>query len=244
MTSSTLKFPVKRGEFKLIESFPEFVEFGVYRCIINKSEDENLNKLFRFNADNYYSSIDITNAKELNLSIELIQDDKPNCLYYSRNKLITFGEVFNNYVNLLFPLKENKVKMAKDILNILWGSLCEKDKIKKFITTEYNIDDDEDILELYPTEDNGHIIKTVKRNNIYKTSFSRLCPFLTSQSRRHMTKILLPYKDEVQRVQTDGFLITKAIHTNINVKIGELKYEGYTENGIILNCINRVNTKY
>jgi hypothetical protein len=242
MTSSTLKFPVKRGEFKLIENFSEFVEFGIYRCIIHKSEDNNLNKLFRFNSDNYYSSIDITNAKELNLQIELIQDDKPNCLYYSRDKLITFGEAFNNYVNLLFPLKENKIKMAKDILNILWGSLCEKDKIKKFITTKFSVDDDEDILELYPTKDDGHIIKTIKRNSIYKTSFSRLCPFLTSQARRHMTKILLPYKDEVQRVQTDGFLITKPIHTNINVKIGELKYEGYTENGIILNCINKVPT--
>ena len=43
-------------------------------------------------------------------------------------------------------------------------------------------------------------------------------------------------------IKTDGFLITKPIHTNINVKIGELKYEGYTENGIILNCINRVPT--
>ena len=100
-----------------------------------------------------------------------------------------------------------------------------------------------EILELYPSRrDDGHIIKTVKRNNIYKTPFCRLCPFLISQSRRHMTKILLPYKDDIKRVQTDGFLITKPIHKDINVKIGELKYEGYTQNGIILNCINRVKT--
>jgi hypothetical protein len=243
MTSSTLKFPVKRGEFKKIENFCEYIEFGIYRCIVNKSDDENINRLFRFNQDNYYSSIDIMNAKELNLNVELIQDDKPNFLFYSRDKLITFGEVFKTYVDLLFPLKENKVKMAKDILNILWGSLCEKDKRKKFIKDDFEIDEDDDILEIYPTiNDDGHIVKTINRNNIYKTSFSRLCPFLTGQARRHMTKILLPYKDEVQRVQTDGFLITKPIHTNTNVKIGMLRYEGFTKNGIILNCINRVKT--
>ena len=105
MTSTTLKFPVKRGEFQLIDSFGEYFEYGIYRCEISKSDDESINKLFKFNYHNYYTSIDLANAKELGFEIKLIQDSKPNFLYWSRDKLITFNEVFKNYVDILFPLK-------------------------------------------------------------------------------------------------------------------------------------------
>ena len=55
-----------------------------------------------------------------------------------------------------------------------------------------------------------------------------------------MTNLMLPYKDSIHRIQTDGFLTSKPIHILTDVKLGELKYEGYTETGIITNCINRV----
>lgn len=34
------------------------------------------------------------------------------------------------------------------------------------------------------------------------------------------------------------------LHNNIDVKLGELKYEGFTEYGIIKNAINRVEVYY
>ena len=55
-----------------------------------------------------------------------------------------------------------------------------------------------------------------------------------------MNKILYPIKDKIKRIQTDGFLSTVKLHEFSNVKLGELKYEGFTENGIITNCINKV----
>ena len=130
MTQHTLKFPIKRGEFQRIDNFSEYFQFGIYRCIISKSSDENINKLFRFNKKNYYTSISLDHAKKLGLKYELIQDSQPNFLYYSRDKLITFNEVFKSYIELLFDLKEKKVEKSKDILNILWGALCEIDKKK------------------------------------------------------------------------------------------------------------------
>ena len=87
-------------------------------------------------------------------------------------------------------------------------------------------------------------MKTVKINDIYKTPYARLGTFLTSQGRRHMAKILLPEKENIKRVQTDGFLTTKPIHKNIKVSMGELKYEGFTTNGIIKNCVNIVKVEY
>lgn len=249
MTSSTLKFPVKRGEFKNIGEFNnQYFEYGIYRAVIQTSDDENINKLFRFNKHNYYTSIDLTNAKKLGLNIELIKDDNPNFLYYSRDKLITFNEVFKQYVEILFPLKENKNLLArhqaKAILNILWGALCEVDKRKMFIQDKFKIEEDEEIIEIYPssTDENSHIIKTTKLNHYYKTPFARLCPFLIGQGRKQMSDTLFEYKDHIHRIQTDGFLCDIPIHFKTDVKIGELKYEGYTEHGIIKNCINKVET--
>jgi len=240
MNSNTLKFPIKRGEFKIIESFNDFFEFGIYRCKIEKSEDENINKIFKFNYHNYYTSIDLTNAKQLGLNIELIKDNKPNFLYYSRDKLITCNEVFKNYIDILFPLKDNNIKKSKIILNILWGSLCEIDKRKQYIQTSFKIEEDEEICEIYPSsDDTSHILKTTKFNKYYKTPYARLCPFIIAQGRKHMSNIMFEHKNNILRIQTDGFLINKCIHSNTNVKLGELRWEGYTPNGIITNCINK-----
>lgn len=251
MQSTTLKFPIKRGEFKKIDEIKEFPEFGIYRCVINKSNDENINKLFKFNHCDKYTNIDITNARKLGLNITLIQDNKPNFLHYERDKLITFHEAFNMYVKQLFNLKDMKgdteeIKLlntaSKKILNILWGSLCEIDKRKKYADT-YTLekDDDEDIFEMYPLGNEhkqceSYVIKTVKRNSYYKTRFARLCPFLISQGRKHMSDVMYEYKEYIKQIQTDGFSSCVKIHENKNVLIGELKYEGYNLNGIIEHC--------
>ena len=98
---------------------------------------------------------------------------------------------------------------------------------------------------MYPSSIEGHdIIRTTKKNGFYKTNYARLCPFLLAQGRRHMSKILYEHRDHVYRLQTDGFLIDKLIHENIDVGLGGLKYEGFNENAIILNCINKVETHY
>jgi len=254
MTVSTNRIPIKRGEFKTITDFhKDYFEYGIYRCVIEKSEDERINNIFSFNYHNYYTNLDLESAKKLNLKISLIQDDKPNFLYYSRDKLMTMSQLFDNYINILFPLKENlnidKVirNSIKTVLTRLWGCLCEVDKIKYYIDNEkFSIDEDEEILEIYPshTDDKAHIIKTTKINAYYKTDFARIAPFIISYGRRQMTNTMYNYKDNIYRVQTDGFFINTPIHFNKDVKLGELKYEGFTENGNILNKINNVKVHY
>lgn len=246
MKSPTLKFPIKRGEFQILNNFGEFFQYGIYRCKITKSEDENINKLFRFNDTNYYTSISLDQAKTLGLHIELIQDDKPNFLYYSRDKLITFNEVFKPFVDFMFDLKEKNVEKSKFILNILWGALCEVDKKKYFCEKEIIINDDEEIFEMRPYKNNEDIdiISTNKINKRYKTNYARLCPFIVSQGRKHMSNIMYPIKENIKRIQTDGFLTTEKLHENKEVKLGELKYEGYTNNGKIKNCLNKVEVQY
>ena len=117
-------FPIREGELKNINKYEfnknNFVPFGIYRCIIKGT-----NKLFKFNKHNFYTHIDIKQARELNLYIELVEDKEPNFLYYSREKLITGNEIFKQYVEELFELKHKGIKQIKPILNILWGALTE-----------------------------------------------------------------------------------------------------------------------
>ena len=95
---SSQLFPVRSGELQYLKELPAIIYNGIYRCKIMGNS-----RLFRFNKDNYYTSIDLNRARELNLHIDLIIDDQPNFLYYSRDKCLTGSEIFSEYVNYLFP---------------------------------------------------------------------------------------------------------------------------------------------
>ena len=89
-------FPIKEGELKYINEFKsEFFEFGIYRAIISGTT-----KKFGFNPKNYYTHIDLTRAKELNLNIKLIVDSQPNFLHYS-----SFVDLFDNSYQFEINLK-------------------------------------------------------------------------------------------------------------------------------------------
>ena len=71
---------------------------------------------------NYCTHIDISMALDYGLSIELIQDDKPNFLYYSKDKLMNGAFLFKNYNEELYKLKSES-QMAKLLLNIFMGCI-------------------------------------------------------------------------------------------------------------------------
>ena len=112
---SSILFPIKSGEFKTIteaELFMNstFFSYGIYKCDILKSNDDNINKLFRFNRKCFYTHIDLSNALMLGLTIKLIEDGTANFLYYSRDKLLQGADFFTEFVDILFALKESKIK--------------------------------------------------------------------------------------------------------------------------------------
>jgi hypothetical protein len=223
-------FPVAEGELIYLNELPtDYFKYGVYRCIINGTT-----RLFRFNHDNYYTHFDLNLAKDLNLHIELIIDDQPNFLYYSRDKCLTGFEIFGRYVDKLFELKQKKVKNSKKILNILWGSLCEKYKKKVVhkVGKIYDIPNDVKINYIKPSiiNDNELLISYTKNNNIYKYGWGRICPFLISKGRKIISEIIRPYNDICIRCHTDG-VIFKEEPKNIKYgdQLGDLVFEGYFE---------------
>jgi hypothetical protein len=203
---STMVFPVQEGELKYLTEFEPFFRYDIYRA---KLTGKTSKKLFRLSYNNHYTHIDLTRAKELGYQIDLIIDDKPNFLYYSRDKCLTGSEIFSEYIDYLFKLKENKVLGAKNILNTLWGAISEKDKRKKNINP--NVDDVFDIPDdcrptFKPFDDNNTIIKYCYYDKIYKYGWARIMPFILAKGRCIISKVIEPYHDIAIRCHTDGVL--------------------------------------
>ena len=242
---SSLLIPLQQGEFNIISNNEfqqkEYYAYGLYHCIIKKDNLKVINNLFRFNDKNWYTHIDIKRAKELKLTITIIENNECNFIYYNSSKCIKACDLFKNYVDVLYKLKDKKIEGSKMILNMIWGVLCEKKKTKHYIDINENfiIPDNNEILHIKHC-DNKITLHLSHNDNIYKTNYARMCPFLLSQARYNISKIIEPYKNDVINCHTDGFTLThhpKELKTGFN--IGELKYNGYCENYYIKNCNNK-----
>ena len=244
---STQVFPIKAGEFKTITEAELFMNvnfftYGIYRCNILQSNDDNINKLFRFNKKRFYTHIDLTNALSLGLTIKLIEDGTANFLYYARDKCLAGSELFTEFVDILFALKESKIKRAKSILNILWGALSEHNTTKIHATSNKKgeikyLKPDCKIISVRPYNDDETIIETANNNHQYKTGFARLKPFLIARGRALIAKTMLPYKNNIYRCHTDGFICSELpIGIKTGHELGDLVDEGMKTKISISSC--------
>lgn len=261
MKSTNSLVPVCRGVFKkiLIEDFDKmknsYFAYGLYNVKVTKSDNEKINRLFRFNEknklykSNWYNSIDLKIAQLLKLEFHLLDEEDHNCVLYPRNKCLTGQQVFGRYVDKLYNLKKDKVDGAKTLLNKLNGLLFETNK------TVIEIDEDDIMGEDINLDKEGYkiISKSTNENNIskcklidkeyfFKSRFARYYPFLISKARLQMVEIILSKGiDKVVKVKTDGIIST--IPLEYSEELGGLKYEGYYENIKIYNN-SKIEAKY
>ena len=219
-------FPVDEGDFNKLDELPEILTFGIYKCVIKKSNTK-IDRLFRFNPKNKYSHIDVYHARKLNLEIKLINDNEANVLLWTRDKLLTGTELFGQFIDFTFDLKNKlKIDRAKKIINTLWGALCEK-KTKNFVCgPDVDIGTNAKPISIRPTDDGLLIIEVIKRDKQYVSGFARIKPFLLGKARSIMSEIMLPHNDLLVRCHTDGFMSTKELDIKIGDQLGDLVYEG------------------
>jgi len=231
--------PIKRGIFKVFtkKEFEElkFYPIGIYKCKIHKSEDDKINRLFRFNKFNKYTNISLNHAKKLGLIIDIIEDEENNALLYPRSHCLTGHEVFNSYCDFLFPLKEQKIEGAKLLLNIISGVIGEMDEKKVYvdetINKDFDLDDDLEITGLKPSNDETKtIIYTVNKEKTFKSSFARFKPFMLSKGREIITSYILPYNNICVKCNTDSMILNEKTNIKTGDKIGEMVSEGYYHN--------------
>jgi hypothetical protein len=106
----------------------------------------------------------------------------------------------------------------------MWGALSQRNKIKRTTVNTIELEDDELIVDINPTGD-FHRITYVKQSKYFKTPYGRLGVFLTSKARYEMTKTLLPYKNNIFRTHTDGFISNIELPLSISPEIGQWKIE-------------------
>ena len=220
MTDNHMLFPLKRGTWLKYtqEEFEarKFYVYGIYRCTIYKSKDHKIDRLFRFNRDCHYTHFDLNTAKHLGLKIEMIEDDQPNVLYYSRDCLINGNSLFYKFVQMLFKLKERKIapKRVKSILNCLWGYLTRANVIDRIIKNQgeiVDVDKRDSIHMICPTSKNGIRLQTVPNDKMFETNYARIKPFLLAKGRKMIAELIEPHNKYCVRTHTDSILSKKPI---------------------------------
>ena len=151
-------------------------------------------------------------------------------MYYNSSKCVKTTDLFKNYIDILYKLKDKKLEGSKLLLNMLWGVLSEMKKTKHYIDINENfiIPDNHEILNIKHIDDNKITLHLSYNDNIYKTNYARMSPFLLSQARYNISKLIEPYEKDVINCHTDGFTLPyhpKELQTGFN--IGQLKYIGF-----------------
>ena len=236
MANERSKYPIKRGEFKKLsqEEFEQskYFKYGIYRAVVtNPNGIKDVSKLFRFNKSNYYTYIDLTVAKNLNLNIQLIQDTQPNALIYSNDCLISGRQLFGKYVDVVYELKKNNVPLSKMILNVLWGVLSYKRTIRLTTTALKNddnliIEEGKSIVEIRPCNKGDTEVKIVEHTHLYKTCFARIKPFILARGRERIGTAMKPHLDNIIRCHTDGFHSLVKLDIETGKELGKLQLKG------------------
>ena len=130
--------------------------------------------------------------------------DETNPLLYTKDRG-NGATYFRQVVHMLYDLK-TKSKLAKLVLNSIWGALCQRYKIKTTTSNQVNLNKGELLVEMKPMGEKLHKISYLKNGQYFKHSYSRIGCFLTASVRKQMAMIIEPYKEHVYKCHTDSIL--------------------------------------
>ncbi|XP_004346374.1 hypothetical protein CAOG_05701 [Capsaspora owczarzaki ATCC 30864] len=242
ITKNTFLVPTKRGTFKTIDDFSEHLEFGIYRCLISGFQPDSC-WFTRWNEElDWYTSIDIKAFRELGLTIELIHDGKPNFLHYDGQSRVKGDKVFGSFKDELFGFKQQNLPDAKLMINGFIGALSMVDTVTKTVHEESKkIQYLKETEEIHDVEDftvdakNGLVVKynVVDTNSYFETPFARVKPFIYSQIRLVMMRLIRPHLDKVVRIHTDGIILSEKIEVATGNELGDFKYKLYCPHAVI-----------
>jgi hypothetical protein len=135
----------------------------------------------------------------------------------------------NNYNELLYPLKKDKIEGAKLLLNIISGLFGEMNKTKHIIEKDngYRLPANNTIMSINPSlfNDSEVIIKTANNDDYFTSNFARLKPFMLATARANISELILPYNEFVVKSNIDSIVAIKDLPFKTGDNIGELKVE-------------------
>jgi hypothetical protein len=239
LVSNSFNFPIKQGILKTItqEEFKQktYFEYGVYNCYIEC--DDSL--LFVENDNCLYTHFELNYALSCGLDIELLDDtylSYVGCTVKAPN-------VFKKYVEMMYAIKDTGNKIAKSLLNVLWGKLCQT-KLKRIIidTDECQLKPGQKIIDSIIDNDGRLVLKVSEtEKKTFATDFGRLKVFLTAHGRVKMLKNLQKHgRENIVYVHTDSYISKCELKVPKKIKMGSLVLEGKYTNGVIINKNKKV----
>ncbi|UZO17235.1 uncharacterized protein OCT59_008596 [Rhizophagus irregularis] len=145
---------------------------------------------------------------------KLIQDGKPNALIYDREARIPETVIFGEYVHFLFNIKNQggvAGRVAKRVLNTLWGALCQRKCNYKTLTTDqtnpFKFVEGHTLDSIIPVGSDQWRFQFTNPGSPFKGEYPRIAPFLLAHRRKTTSELLEPYKDKVRHIYTDGFIL-------------------------------------
>lgn len=240
LVEDELLIPTCEGEEVVLNKLPisKNLKVGIYHVRII-SENENFLKLFNFSKANMYTNYSLAyalkNKKKFNITVELIQDGKPNAYIYE--KVESVKNIFNEWYTELMKVKQQypKNKLIKHLLSSLWGQLIagnveymtEEEINKNKYSVSIGKDTDYHILN-YSINETSAYYKLLNVKQPYKYNI-RLKPFLTSYGRTKVAEVAMKNVDSIIRIHTDGIVYNKPIEHNLINLIPEEKTTGLIE---------------
>jgi hypothetical protein len=205
-----------------------FFAVGIYRCVIT-STNQDLNRLFRFNKNNYYTHYDLRLAKLLKFDIKLMDSENGNCMIYNSCNRIQGSKMYGSTIDYLYKIKkETNDPYAKKIMSSLWGACGEILKYKTSVKYSEECCVDRAIIDIHKYDDGLKVI-TTDYEKYYKTNYARLGTFLTSFCRLNIAQTILSTVKEitnVKRIHTDSFTVINEEYKHLlGSEIGKFKIE-------------------
>jgi len=227
--ASAMKIPYKCGKEMMLKKLPKdynSLKVGFYRVKIT-SDNKNMLKVFTFSKHNVYTHISLKFVmefkKQLDITIELIQDDQPNAYLYNDDDLVTLSDMNSEWLTKIKKLKKTYPKnpYVKSLASATWGALSQRRYIQKTyeqiedeqIDCGSHFDNKYVIFETTIGKDGNELYSLVNSDNAYQYHL-RLKPFVTSKARDDLARLIMQHLDQVIRVQTDSIGIRGKFEMN------------------------------
>ncbi|UZO03764.1 uncharacterized protein OCT59_024167 [Rhizophagus irregularis] len=189
---SNANFPIRQGKFQILKDFVDHRGYALYGLFRASSQGAPKGKL--------------------------IQDGKPNALIYDREARIPGTVIFGEYVHFLFNIKNQggvAGRVAKRVLNTLWGALCQRKHNYKILTTDqtdpFKFPEGHTLDSIVPVRSDQWQFQFTNPGSPFKGKYPRIAPFLLAYGRKTTSELLEPYKDKVRRIHIDGFILEEQL---------------------------------
>ena len=244
MSSKDFKFPIQEGTELILDTLPKKLKYGIYKIKFDLSTiPKNFNIVMKIVDSNCYTHYDLNFIKKTfpDVKFELIQNNKPNCLIYNDEDLISGSELFYPWFCRISDLRRELPKnyLVKHLASKLWGVLIEG-RVEYMTEEQFenDIDNEDNVIVDIKVKKNGSLIyKIAKRGNFYKKNI-RIKPFLPSFARINCAKLALENIEHVVRIQTDSVIFDEPLSKSILSKFKNLLPEDKTTGEIYFKNVN------